>query len=315
MYTSTENAIQSLYSKRAERDVFPAQLPQKRHHPIKAVDQSKRHAPATIGRNGIYSTSKDTYPPASKAHCRASRRTVREKLPAAPPFLSVEEAEEVEEKEPRNDETAAHFEKRMYPEKQTTPPSPRIAFTSRTKGFATEKEKRPPENEELFAESHAFFIEKEKFLAPNEEVHPPNEELLLKNKELLLENEEPLTANEEPLTRKEKPLIGKEKPGSENEEPHIPERSVRPKRTALFPRRTPPEPPAPKKERKGLRLQLGIATLLITAGLALLYLGFWLPPEGEIHSSVLVAFGETSTFAGALFGVDYQYRSRRRQQE
>lgn len=66
-----------------------------------------------------------------------------------------------------------------------------------------------------------------------------------------------------------------------------------------------------KKERRGLRLQLGIATLLVTAGLILLYLGFWLPPEGEIHSSVLVAFGETSTFAGALFGVDYQYRSRR----
>lgn len=303
MYTSTENANQSLYSKRTERDVFPAQLSQKRHHPIEAVDQSKRHAPATVSRNGIYGTSKDTYPPASKAHCRASRRTVRERLPAAP-FLFVEEAQEAaeaEEENPRNEGTAAHFKKRMYPKEQTTPPSPRIGFTSRTQGLAAEKEKRPPENEELFAENHALFSEKEKFLAPNEELHPPNEKLLLKNKELLLENEEPLTR--------------KEKPGSENEEPHVPRRSVRPKRTALFPRRTPPGPPAPKKERKGLRLQLGIATLLITAGLALLYLGFWLPPEGEIHSSVLVAFGETSTFAGALFGVDYQYRSRRRQQE
>lgn len=55
-------------------------------------------------------------------------------------------------------------------------------------------------------------------------------------------------------------------------------------------------------------LQMWMAFLLALAGLTLLYLGFWLPPEGEIHSSVLVAFGETSTFAGALLGVDYQYR-------
>ncbi len=58
-----------------------------------------------------------------------------------------------------------------------------------------------------------------------------------------------------------------------------------------------------------------IAALLVIAGLTLLYLGFWLPPEGEIHSSVLVAFGETSTFAGALFGVDYRYRSASKRQE
>lgn len=50
--------------------------------------------------------------------------------------------------------------------------------------------------------------------------------------------------------------------------------------------------------------------MLAVAGLTLLYLGVWLPPEGEIHSSLLVAFGETSTFAGALFGVDYQYRNK-----
>lgn len=59
---------------------------------------------------------------------------------------------------------------------------------------------------------------------------------------------------------------------------------------------------------RGPAVQLWIAVLLAVAGLVLLYLGVWLPPEGEIHSSLLVAFGETSTFAGALFGVDYQYR-------
>ena len=32
------------------------------------------------------------------------------------------------------------------------------------------------------------------------------------------------------------------------------------------------------------------------------------PPVGIIDSSVLVAFGEMSTFAGALLGIDYRYR-------
>ncbi len=54
--------------------------------------------------------------------------------------------------------------------------------------------------------------------------------------------------------------------------------------------------------------QLCIATLLTLAGIVLLFLGFFYPPEGEIHQSVLVAFGEVATFAGALFGVDYRYR-------
>ncbi len=57
-------------------------------------------------------------------------------------------------------------------------------------------------------------------------------------------------------------------------------------------------------------IQLYIATILCISGLVLLYLGFWVPPQGEIHSSVLVAFGEVSTFAGALFGVDYKYRDK-----
>ena len=57
-------------------------------------------------------------------------------------------------------------------------------------------------------------------------------------------------------------------------------------------------------------IQLYIATILCISGLVLLYLGFLVPPQGEIHSSVLVAFGEVSTFAGALFGVDYKYRDK-----
>lgn len=64
-----------------------------------------------------------------------------------------------------------------------------------------------------------------------------------------------------------------------------------------------------EKEKKS-RLQLYAATLLVLAGCALLGAGFFAPPRGEIHSSVLVAFGEVCTFAGALFGIDYHYRFR-----
>lgn len=32
------------------------------------------------------------------------------------------------------------------------------------------------------------------------------------------------------------------------------------------------------------------------------------PPLGIIDSSVLIAFGETSTFIGAILGIDYNYK-------
>ena len=57
-------------------------------------------------------------------------------------------------------------------------------------------------------------------------------------------------------------------------------------------------------------IQLYVAVTLCLSGIVLLFLGFWIPPQGEIDSSVLVAFGEVSTFAGALFGVDYKYRDK-----
>ena len=60
------------------------------------------------------------------------------------------------------------------------------------------------------------------------------------------------------------------------------------------------------------RIQLAMAVLLTVAGLALIFFSFWVNPTGEIHQSVLVAFGELSTFAGALFGVDYSYKIKQR---
>ena len=55
-------------------------------------------------------------------------------------------------------------------------------------------------------------------------------------------------------------------------------------------------------------LQLIAAFILSTGGLILLFCGVFIDPQGEIHSSLLVAFGETATFAGALFGIDYVYK-------
>ncbi|MDO4754848.1 MAG: hypothetical protein Q4A54_00755 [Parabacteroides sp.] len=63
-----------------------------------------------------------------------------------------------------------------------------------------------------------------------------------------------------------------------------------------------------KRKSHQLTGQLITAFILTLSGIILLFMGFWLHPTGEIHNSVLVAFGEVSTFAGALFGVDYSYK-------
>ncbi len=58
-----------------------------------------------------------------------------------------------------------------------------------------------------------------------------------------------------------------------------------------------------------------MAVLLTLSGIALLFCSFWIEPTGKIDSSVLVAFGETCTFAGALFGVDYKYKLKMKNHE
>lgn len=50
------------------------------------------------------------------------------------------------------------------------------------------------------------------------------------------------------------------------------------------------------------------AIFLIMVGCGLLIAGFVVPPPGEIHNSVLIAFGEICTFSGALFGIKYRYQ-------
>ena len=55
-------------------------------------------------------------------------------------------------------------------------------------------------------------------------------------------------------------------------------------------------------------LQLITAAVLSIGGLILLFCGVYIDPKGEIHETLLVAFGEAATFAGALFGIDYTYK-------
>ena len=57
-------------------------------------------------------------------------------------------------------------------------------------------------------------------------------------------------------------------------------------------------------------IQLLIAAVLSLAGIALLFLGTILAPQGEIHETVLIAFGEIATFAGSIIGIDYHYKSK-----
>ena len=58
-------------------------------------------------------------------------------------------------------------------------------------------------------------------------------------------------------------------------------------------------------------LQLITAAILSLGGLIMLFCGVFISPQGEIHETLLVAFGETATFAGALFGIDYVYKQKK----
>ena len=57
-------------------------------------------------------------------------------------------------------------------------------------------------------------------------------------------------------------------------------------------------------------IQFIAAYVIAGFGLALITLALFLPPLGEIHPSVVAAFGEILTFAGASIGMDYHYRAK-----
>ena len=60
-------------------------------------------------------------------------------------------------------------------------------------------------------------------------------------------------------------------------------------------------------ERK-LTIQLILAVTMAIFGCIMIVAAFIVPPTGEIHPTVLTAFGELLTFAGAVLGIDYNYK-------
>ena len=57
--------------------------------------------------------------------------------------------------------------------------------------------------------------------------------------------------------------------------------------------------------------QLSTAATLSIGGLIMLFCGVFIDPQGQIHESLLIGFGEVATFAGALFGIDYVYKQKK----
>ena len=61
-------------------------------------------------------------------------------------------------------------------------------------------------------------------------------------------------------------------------------------------------------QEKRAKSELILAICLVVFGCALITAAFIIPPTAEIHPSVLAAFGEILSFAGAVIGIDYSYK-------
>lgn len=57
-----------------------------------------------------------------------------------------------------------------------------------------------------------------------------------------------------------------------------------------------------------MKHQLLTSTTLVAFGVLLITAAFCVPPTGVIDPTVLTAFGEILTFAGAVIGIDYRNR-------
>lgn len=64
------------------------------------------------------------------------------------------------------------------------------------------------------------------------------------------------------------------------------------------------------RQNRKLTIQLILAVSMAIFGSVMIVAAFLVPPTGEIHPSVLTAFGEILTFAGAVLGIDYNYKSK-----
>jgi len=62
-------------------------------------------------------------------------------------------------------------------------------------------------------------------------------------------------------------------------------------------------------------VKLTLAVILCIFGCLMLIFGFFSPPIGEIHNSILVAFGEVATFCGSILGLNYVYSTKMKEIE
>ena len=58
------------------------------------------------------------------------------------------------------------------------------------------------------------------------------------------------------------------------------------------------------------KIQFGIAICLMLVGCIMLFIGLLIEPQGQIHSSVLIAFGEIGTLAASVLGIDAIYTNK-----
>lgn len=54
-------------------------------------------------------------------------------------------------------------------------------------------------------------------------------------------------------------------------------------------------------------LVYSLAVITMIAGLTMLFLGMFIAPQGEIHGSVLTAFGTICLFVASLLGISIHY--------
>lgn len=58
-----------------------------------------------------------------------------------------------------------------------------------------------------------------------------------------------------------------------------------------------------------LQVKLWITMMLSVLGCVIIIAGLIIDPKGEIHNSVLIAFGQILTFVGLVFNMKYSYQS------
>lgn len=67
------------------------------------------------------------------------------------------------------------------------------------------------------------------------------------------------------------------------------------------------------KKVESIKIYLSVALMIF--GCIMVMCGFWVAPMGVIDNSVLIIFGEISTFVGSVFGISMVYSTRHKQLE